>query len=94
MQDGEHFILVTSKDYDRDIDILSTDDHEFNVSIDRGIEPGGINVYDSILIDKEGSFKQMQTLMLVGSTLYLDDCDLSRNYDDPQDGHLNSIQEN
>ena len=85
---------MTSKDYDRDIDILRTDDHEFNVSIDRGIEPGGINVYDSILIDKEGSSKQMQTLMLVGSTLYLDDCDLSRNYDDPQEGHLNSIQEN
>ena len=37
---GSSFYLVTSKDYDRDIDILSSHDRDFNASIVRSIEPG------------------------------------------------------
>jgi hypothetical protein len=37
---GQGFYLVTSKDYDRDIDILSSTDKDFNASIVRSIEPG------------------------------------------------------
>lgn len=49
IKDGENFMLVTSKDYDRDIDILCTADKEFNASIIRSIEPKGIKVFDSLL---------------------------------------------
>jgi hypothetical protein len=37
---NKSFYLVTSKDYDRDIDILHSDDKNFNASLKRCIEPG------------------------------------------------------
>ena len=40
IDNGKSFYLVTSKDYDRDIDILSSNEREFNASIIRSIEPG------------------------------------------------------
>jgi hypothetical protein len=44
-----NFYLVTSKDYDRDIDILNSEDPEFNATVDRFIEPGMLEVFDSLI---------------------------------------------
>ena len=48
---GDDFYLVTSKDYDRDVDILHSTDKIFNASFKRPIEPNSIHVYDSIITD-------------------------------------------
>ena len=48
------FYLVTSKDYDRDIDILHSEEKSFNASFKRSIEPGGVFVYDSIVTGCKG----------------------------------------
>ena len=48
---GDDFYLVTSKDYDRDVDILHSTDKSFNASFKRSIEPNSIHVYDSIITD-------------------------------------------
>jgi hypothetical protein len=44
--EGE-FYLITSKDYDRDIDIIGSKNRNFNASFDRHSEPGLFNVFDS-----------------------------------------------
>lgn len=46
---GKDFYFVTSKDYDRDIDILHSEEKSFNASFKRSIEPGSLFVYDSII---------------------------------------------
>jgi len=51
-EDG--FFLVTSKDYDRDIDILHSDDEDFNVSYLRQLEPGILKVFDSMILTRDG----------------------------------------
>ena len=43
------FYLVTSKDYDRDIDILHTQSQDFNASIVRAIEPGLLEICDIMM---------------------------------------------
>ena len=43
------FYFVSCKEYDRDIDILNSDDPHFNASIKRNIEPGLVKVFDSII---------------------------------------------
>jgi hypothetical protein len=72
VQDEGNFFLVTSKNYDRDIDILCTETSDFNVSIKRYIEPDVIDVYDAIVFkDNEGE-KRLRTVMVVGGTIYVD----------------------
>jgi len=39
---GDDFFLVTSKEYDRDVDILHSVDKTFNASFKRSLEPGSI----------------------------------------------------
>lgn len=52
----DEFYLVTSKDYDRDIDILHTYSENFNASIKRMLEPGMLDVKDSYVVQEyEGS---------------------------------------
>jgi len=48
INDEQDFFLVTSKDYDRDVDILHSNYNEFNSSIKRRFEPGMLTLYDSI----------------------------------------------
>ena len=43
------FYIVTSKDYDRDIDILSSKDPKFNASVTRSIEPGLMTTFDAVV---------------------------------------------
>ena len=89
------FYLVTSKDYDRDIDILHSEEKNFNASFKRSIEPGSLFVYDSIVtgcegdeahkLDHKGEHKHsglglMKTLSKVGDYLYLDVIDISKSY--------------
>ena len=70
---GGSFFLVTSKDYDRDIDILHSEDQNFNASFDRFTEPGLLKVFDSMVIENDGIQKNiMKILMKVGDFLYLD----------------------
>ena len=45
----EDFYLVTSKDYDRDVDILHSKEKSFNASLKRSIEPNSILIYDSMV---------------------------------------------
>lgn len=100
---SKSFFLVTSKDYDRDIDILNSEDSDFNASLSRCIEPGLIKVYDSIIVEeichddhassdaricKKGKIK---TLINIGETLYLDTIDISKSFgDDPEDAHIST----
>lgn len=51
INDKNEFYLVTSKDYDRDIDILHSSNFEFNASILRKFEPGILTVFDSRKVD-------------------------------------------
>jgi hypothetical protein len=46
---------VTSKEYDRDVDILHTVDKTFNASFKRSIEPGSIQVYDSMIVHEHAN---------------------------------------
>ena len=66
------FLLMTSKDYDRDIDIIHSENKDFNASFDRMIEPGLLQCYDSIIIEKPNKMKVMKTLIKIGDFLYLD----------------------
>jgi len=70
----EAFFLVTSKDYDRDIDILHTENQEFNVSYKRCIEPGIMKVYDSMIYKLDEHTTIMKTLTKIGDYLYMDEC--------------------
>jgi hypothetical protein len=49
----DQFFLITSKEYDRDIDILHSTREDFNASIVRSIEPGLLKIQDSIIIPDE-----------------------------------------
>ena len=95
INNGHSFYLVTSKDYDRDIDILHSEDHKFNATFDRQIEPNQLSVYDSIITNDEGDKHLgksgiMKTLMKIGDFLYMDQIDLSIQFDenDHRDGHV------
>jgi hypothetical protein len=70
----EDFYLVTSKDYDRDIDILHSSNQKFNATLKRCIEPGIIDVFDSMIMkyQDDGSQKVLKTLMKVGDYLFMD----------------------
>lgn len=46
----DQFFLITSKPYDRDIDILHSSEDDFNASIVRSIEPGLLKVQDTIIV--------------------------------------------
>ena len=70
---NNNFYLVACKDYDRDIDILCTEDNKFNASIKRNIEPGNISVYDMI---KDNNL--LKTLIRIGEHLYIDTIDLTK----------------
>lgn len=46
------YYLILTKNYDRDIDILHTENHEYQASVDRSIEPGIFKVFD-IIVNKD-----------------------------------------
>lgn len=64
------FYLVTSKDYDRDIDIIHAEHKDENYYFDRFIEPGLLQCYDSNVVEDLNDFNKernvMQTLMKIG----------------------------
>ena len=95
VSDNESFYLVTSKDYDRDIDILNSGDQNFNGSITRSIEPKLLKVFDTLLIPpKEGANPkkdkgQLRILSKLGDYIYLDIIDIAKCYgNDPEEGHV------
>ena len=73
---------MTSKDYDRDIDILSSSDRSFNASIVRSIEPGILKVFDSIIDTNvvESEKGHMKTLILLGEHIYIDTIDIAKSF--------------
>jgi hypothetical protein len=80
---GEDFYLVTSKDYDRDVDILHSKDKSFNASLKRSIEPNSIIVYDSKTVQIKGEEDNLQTgflktIMKIGEFLYVDVIDIKK----------------
>ena len=79
---GEDFYLVTSKDYDRDVDILHSKDKSFNASLKRSIEPNSIIIYDSITVAGEESSKAgyLKTIMKIGEFLFIDVIDIQKGY--------------
>ena len=93
------FYIVTSKDYDRDIDILSSNDEDFNASITRSIEPGIFKVLDTKLIppkknDTDNDKGYIKILSKLGDKIYFDTIDISKSYeDDPEEGHISACSE-
>jgi len=80
---GDDFYLVTSKDYDRDVDILHSSDKKFNASFKRPIEPNSIKVYDSIIVDTEPNNDKsglMKTIMKIGESIYVDTVDIALGF--------------
>lgn len=78
--DDQDFYLFTTKDYDRDIDILNTNNDDFNASIPRSSTPGTLKVHDSIIV-KENGKKLLKYLICLDDKLYLDTIDLERGLD-------------
>lgn len=70
------FYLMTTKDYDRDVDIIHAERTNVKCFYDRKIEPGLMQVLDSNIIkkclNKDKSQDLLQTLMKIGDYLYLD----------------------
>ena len=88
------FYLITSKDYDRDVDILNSENKKFNAFFDRKSEPGLFSVFDSIVVkDKSGEKNLMKTLMKFGDYLYLDTIDLDL-CTEPDCDHIHSDDDN
>ena len=82
---GDDFYLVTSKDYDRDVDILHSTDQVFNASFKRQIEPKSLEVYDSIITDISPNDEQtglMKTIMKIGESIYIDTVDIKIGFSD------------
>ena len=73
------FIFVTSNEYDRDIDILNSNDFKFNASIVRMVEPGMIQVFDIQICQNDKGFEQGLIKILINqdSYLFLDTIDIS-----------------
>lgn len=89
--DNEDFYLFTTKDYDRDIDILNSNNDDFNASITRSSTPGVLKVYDSIIILENGR-RLLKFLSSLDDKLYSDTIDLERGLDkdDELEGHVGS----
>lgn len=66
------YYLMLTKDYDRDIDILHTENHQYEASLKRSIEPGIFRVFDT-LVNKRNEIK---TLTRLGNRIYLDTIEL------------------
>ena len=49
ISDKGSFYFLTSKDYDRDIDVFNSEEKDFNASIKRTSEPGILKIFDSII---------------------------------------------
>jgi len=80
---GPEFFLVTSKDYDRDVDILHSKEKRFNATFKRSIDPGSLKVFDSIIIpspDKHPKKGLMKTVMLLGTFVYVDVIDIELGF--------------
>lgn len=72
------FFLITSKDYDRDIDIIHAEYKSCNMHYIRFIEPGLLDVFDSVILkssDRVGSV--LQTLTKIGDCVYLDSLEIN-----------------
>ena len=81
----DDFYLVTSKEYDRDVDILHSVNKSFNASLKRSIEPDSITVYDSLTINtntRDSKSGLMKTVMKVGELLYVDEIDIALGFDE------------
>jgi hypothetical protein len=76
---------VTSKDYDRDVDILHSKDKSFNASLKRSIEPNSIIIYDSLAIQKDGNPQLLKTIMKIGEFLYVDVIDIKKGFKSKKD---------
>lgn len=50
---GKGYYLFLTKNYDRDIDIMHTENNEYEASMDRSIEPGIFKVLDLLVNDKD-----------------------------------------
>lgn len=79
------FYLVTSKDYDRDIDILHTQSQEFNASIVRAIEPGLLEICDIMMDEDDESDGNMIIMSKTGDTMFVDTIQIDKCFQDDPD---------
>lgn len=77
LSEGDNFYTVACKDYDRDIQILSTDNSKFKAKISVNLEPGMLSTYDLV---KEGKYLKIVTR--VGEHLFIDKVDIEKSSDD------------
>ena len=74
---------MTSKDYDRDIDIFNSEEKDFNASIKRFSEPGILKIFDSFIDQNKLSERgHIKVLMQLGETLHLDTIDIDLCYNE------------
>ena len=86
---------MTTKEYDRDIDILHTVHKSFNASFKRSIEPGSIQVYDSMIVHEHGNHQhvshkvnenmgvnKLKTIIKIGEFIYVDVIDIAMHQGD------------
>jgi hypothetical protein len=98
---GDDFYLVTSKDYDRDIDILHSSEKKFNASFKRSIEPDSLNVYDSIITTNSSEDTDthnshtglMKTIVKIGEVLYVDVIDIAKGFKEDENEHISCSQD-
>ena len=87
--DQKDFYLFTTKDYDRDIDILNSNNDAFSASIDRSSTPGVLKVHDSMIVLDNGK-RLLKFLICLDDKLYMDTIDLERGLDDDDEGFVGS----
>ena len=79
MNDKDKQYMVTCKNYDNQILILSTDD-SFRATLNRNIEPDSLEIFD-ITVMRHNKKNLLKTLILIGEHLYQDTIDLDLCYD-------------
>lgn len=85
---------MTSKDYDRDIDILKANEPEFNASMKRISEPKLLKVADSLIIE-EGDRRLMKLLTIMDDQIFLDTIDLkiAQENEDPEESVISTCRD-
>ena len=74
MPNGDEFFLLATKDYDRDIDILRTQDNDSYAWFNRNIEPNILKVFDAYIEDD-----QLKMLTMLDNAVYFDSIVLDEN---------------
>jgi len=70
----ENFLFVCCKEYDRDLDVQSSWDEEYKISIIRRIEPNTIKIFHALQDEEnhEGLGQQLTILLMRDNDFFID----------------------